>query len=419
MSVLVMNQQVRALTALEVPTLYPRAWLLTLLPVSVLVLADLSAGTARPLVWAARYLPALLALAPVAWAHSVTTPRSLRLRKELRLLAPTLLILLPASSLQLLADAPLPSLGLQVLLAVGLVLSAIITVLVPLAGWSGEQQLGTLAESMASPRAASITFEKVALAAYFIAVSALSLVSSSGDGAEAVLGVSAVAVAVGPTWFFLLRAQAPAVAASFFVPALVLAVPSALFPFQSSREAMALMAAYALVMLALLPRSIRAGPARPARSVMVEPVRFGHWRMRWPKWVGIEHQSLHIGWATVVAMPLGYGLMYAISNQVMREGLFSLPLLLGVFVCVIGPSIALVENQQLVLQALVAHPRVSVFRAKLVSTLLLTCVGGLALPLALGALSTVPSAGMTVFFVVLGLPALGRSGWRQRVVGIT
>ena len=50
------------------PKLYPAVWLLSVLPVAVLVALDAAAGVMRPSTWLVRFTPALLTLGLVAWA---------------------------------------------------------------------------------------------------------------------------------------------------------------------------------------------------------------------------------------------------------------------------------------------------------------------------------------------------------------
>lgn len=383
MSSLVVTDQLNVATPVRTPKLYPAMWLITLLPVNILVLLDLRGEVIRPHIWAARLIPSLLALAPVAWATYSKTPRVLRIRKELRLLAPTVLLLLGASGLHLVGDAPMP-LWLRAAIRLCAVLLTVSTVgAVAVVGWSEEARLGTLNAWVMSPRTAPMGLEKLALAAYFVVVSYLNV----AGGAHSAFGeeypeliAHLLAVTVGPAWFFLFRSTAYA-ALMAMVPFVLMGVSSVLHLDWAVQAAEWLMGAYALTMLATTVTRFKNVTAPPPEwTTRTLHARHTLWRL--PPPLRVEQHLLYV--ATILPMMMPVVTCLLILTQGHADGLFVGLALAGGGFAFLAPPLTLTEAKQQLDQELVLHPRWVLFRRKLLSSLTVTAVGGIAVPLVLG-----------------------------------
>ncbi len=383
--------------------LYPGLWLLTLLPVSALVLLDLHAGIFRPSIWAIRFVPALLALLPGAWANLSGSVRATRLRKELRLIAPITLTLLVSTSLAFVCDAPMP-LALRFVLLTGPAMGVlVITAAVAIAPWGEEHRLGTLAAQLLSPHSGQLMLEKSALAAYFLVISSLCSVATPFFSPElAALSILShvLAILTGPAWFFALRSSTAALGMFVMAPVSALLIaPWLLYVDLPPALSVGLALGYGVVMLALTPQLLRAGISRPPPRAVTDGVRL--WA---PSSVAgpmqVERKLLGSAMAIGVLASVLSVPGYLLANDETREGLFVINALMGLLVCALTPALTLAEPRQLVMQELAAHPRTRVFWRKLSSSLGVAVIAGLVLPSAVMlTLSRLTATGLAVFIV--------------------
>ena len=102
-------------------------------------------------------------------------------------------------------------------------MATLCVIVLTLAPWAEEERFGTLSLLATSPLAPQIALEKGALAAYFVTLSYLMQQGRWAANTETFATISAaahlLAVAVGPTWFFFLRAPAVSIGATTIVPA--------------------------------------------------------------------------------------------------------------------------------------------------------------------------------------------------------
>ncbi len=373
MTSLVLNAQARAGLALAPVKLYPAAWALTLLPVSELVLIDASHGMYRPTVWAARTVPTLLVLGLTLWAHLQRTPRAIRIRTELRLIAPVAAPMFIASSFAMLSDVIRTNelVKFQVLFCTMMQVNFI--GMLPLAGWATERRWSAEASSQLSSRAREIIVERQAVAAFFIVVSWLNVTCAQmPDPGFQSLGVVTylLPLAVGPAWYLLGRPLL--MIASAFVPGMVFLV---MLIWPESRVAiLAVSAIYGLTMLALQPHLTRRRAARAPQALRLtlsNPV----WPLRPPSWLSVETRLAATSW---LALPLSMVVALVVHTLVVEpESLQVMATLFGafaIFASVFAPLTALSEPRQLVMQQLVSATRSQVFRQKLVSTLRVVAV---------------------------------------------
>jgi hypothetical protein len=384
---------------LPAPRLYPALWLAAFAPVSALVVSDLAHDVVRPVVWAARFLPTVLALAPVGWATFSSAPGALHLRKELRLLAPWAIWLLMTTSAALTADAqaPLWARGTTLLSAVLSVpvLAAVLVVL----PWASEQRLGTLQATLqatlTSPRLARTALEKSALPAWFVTLAWLQLCGlepllKPEQPRWMLLSVFLLIIAVGPTWFFALRHLGLALIAAIFVPALLAVLPELPslwdrpWAWADPTERLTL-AAYGLTMLALTPRVLRGGLARPPPIADQALHGRSHPLLnRLPPTLRVEAHLMLAALAVSMTTPVSALVFRVLSitspendpvTQVSGVGL-------GLFCAALAPALSIAEAEHLGLlaQSLALHRRRDVFRTKALASLTVSLVGGLVIP---------------------------------------
>lgn len=358
-------------------------WLLVLLPGNGVVLFDLAHHVVRPGVWLARFVPAFLVLAVVAWAQLGKSPFALRLRKELRLAQLAGLLLLLSSGLGLWSDVLQGSAAWRGLVHtlpwVLLFVLPAATVMIPM---TVEQERGTLAGLLSSPLGARAFAEKFAVAAGLVVISWSQLIAADAPSREAwwfaFLG-HVVALATVPTWFFFMRKEGTTLGAATIVPMLV-AAPAGFF--EQAGPLAASVAVYAVLMLALLPRAVRRGVMAPtlddqlgvgARTLTPRLV---------PPLIAAELNAQREAVVLALVGVLGFFGVLALNGTTEASMTLFMPCAIG---AALSPGLAFAESQRTgTLEALlVMRTRRSVFLLKALASLAVTMVACGVLPVAL------------------------------------
>ncbi|PZR10519.1 MAG: hypothetical protein DI536_19960 [Archangium gephyra] len=233
-------------------------WLLILLPVNVLMLAELRSGTHDTRRWLGALAPVLPLLLLVVWAEIANSPRAVRLRTELRLMLPVGVVLLLATGFGMVLPSVFPAASALVMV-VSQVLSLVLpsaVILVPLT-WEAER--GTLPALMTSPRAGQVIGEKFALSALVIVTSFTQVALSPGNERSYALAGHVIALATALPWFFFAKKDVSSLGLTVVVP-ILLVLPFALF---ESMLGVVVLGFYGVTMLALVPRAVRRGVFAP------------------------------------------------------------------------------------------------------------------------------------------------------------
>lgn len=356
-------------------------WLLALIPANTVMLLDLQRGVVRPSVWLARFLPALVLLAVVAWAHLSTSNTAVRLRRELRLaLGPGILLLLgsgAAMTLDVLVD------GAQTLArAVSFMTALILPAAVVLLPMSVERERGTLLPLLASPLGARAFAEKFTLAAFVVVLSWLQLTAAGDQGSDLwwfALAGHALALLTVPTWFFLL--QNDDVTLGYVVVTPLLAVPVALF---GPSVAIGCVAVFGAAMLAGLPAAHRRGAAVGPPLWFQGDVPGVAWLERLAP--PLVRTALHGQRPAVMITAAGVASFVAIAVWGSDAAVAPLPLFIFCgCAAMLSPCLAFAEARRVgTLEAeLVAQPRRQVFARRALLSGITTAVLCVALPGAL------------------------------------
>lgn len=239
-------------------------WLLTLIPGNVVVLLDLQHGVVRPAVWLARFVPALVVLAVVLWAHVRTTRAALRARTELRhLLAPGLLLSVSSGAALCVDVVPAGGPVHALVRLMPWVLAVVLPAAAVLMPMSLEHERGTLSSLLLTPLGARAFAEKFALAAGLVVLSWLVLSVGEQRGTELwwfALAGHALALATVPTWFFLTQDDETSLGFIVLVPFFIVMPAGVFWP----AAVLPMAALYGVVTLALLPAALRRGVAAGA-----------------------------------------------------------------------------------------------------------------------------------------------------------
>ena len=358
-------------------------WLLALVPGNALIAIDLARDVVRPATWAVRFVPALLVLAFVAWVHAAKRPLAVRLRKELRLVMLPALMLLVCSGEGLLVDAVPMTSPLTGLLRDGAWLTLLIlpaaTLTLPL---STEWERGTLGALVMSPGGARALGEKYAVGAALVVLSYFQFTLHHVDDRESwwfVTGAHVLALATVPTWFFLARKEATTLGLVSLVPFFVV-MPVAFF-LERFEVTVAVVSVYAVVTLAALPWAVRRGAlALPLDEALARggaSKRFAFFPQPLAAELGAQRETMilaAVGWAGFV----GTWLLGGHDEAPMVLGLLS------ALAAVLSPALAFAEADRLgtLEPLLVSRTRAEVFRLKAVTSLGVTMLFSIVVPLA-------------------------------------
>jgi hypothetical protein len=354
-------------------------WLLTLLPGDVVVVMDLVHGAFRPGVWLARFSPALLVLALVAWSSLTNSPLAVRLRTELRLaLFPALLLLVSSGSGLVLDVVPFDGLlaGLMhAVWALALVLPAAM-LLTPMVR---EYERETLAALLVTPRGARAFGEKFALGAGLVVLSWLQLSPSQPRFSELwyfELAGHVLALATVPTWFLFGKKEGATLGLVVLVPFFAV-MPVAWFE-RPTLVTIALVV-YGLGMLALFPRALRRGLLAPGIDERLAVA--GVWAPRTLS--PLLAAELSAQREALILASVGVFGFFGVLLCDGREGAPMVLFMLSVLTAALSPSLAFAEAQRLgtLEPLLVLRPRREVFRLKVLTSLGLTLVASVVLPL--------------------------------------
>lgn len=383
-------------------------WLLTLIPGNVVVLLDLQRGVVRPAVWLARFVPALLVLAVVLWAHARTTRAALRVRTELRHLLASGLLLSVSSGAALCVDVvpaggPVHALVRLMPWVLAVVLPAA-AVLMPM---SLERERGTLTSLLLTPLGARTFAEKFGLAAGLVVLSWLVLSVGEQRGTELwwfALAGHVLALATVPTWFFLTQDDETSLGFIVLVPFFIVMPAGVFWP----AAVLPVAALYAVVMLALLPAALRRGVAAGAPAWLRKDTPGFGWLERLAR--PVLRAELHgqrdciiLGGVAVLSFVV-LGLMAHHDPEAAEVATLALFVLCGV-AAVLSPALAFTEARRLgTLDAqLAVQPRRRVFiHRALVSAATTVVVSGL-----------VPAAGLAA---TSGMSINAVLGWSLAMV---
>lgn len=408
-----LTQPTTASTRSRPPSTWPRfaatwLWLFSLVPADAALLLDLFHGVRQPMVWVARFLPALTVLGVVAFAQLRDSALALRLRKELYLAWPAGLGLLLVSGAPMLGSTLEPGLLRSQLAVTPWLISGVLVPVVLLRPLASEVEQGTLGALVVSPRGARALAEKYALGALLVVLSRVQLSAAEGLGAASPwpspwlvgLATHVVPLATVPTWFFLMKRAPSALALTLMAP---LAVAAGTWRLDLGPRGLfwALGALCALV-LAALPQVLRRGALAPAPSEgrdALAPLRLG-WRAPPVLHALISEQREAVAFVVlIVAGAMAQWGMGAVTQSA------PLAFVLSACLAALSPGLALAEPRRLgVLEhQLTVRPRAEVLVQRAGASLGFTLVGAVVVPLVVLSILGAPEVSAGPWLVVIGV----------------
>lgn len=354
-------------------------WMLVLLPGNAVVVLDLLHGDVRFDVWVARFVPAMLVLAFVAWAELSRSAAATRMRVQLRLAMPGGVALMLLSGVALCHDEYanagfLPDL-VRAVASFSTLIVAPAAVVLP---WVVELRTRTWGQLLAQPGGRRALLEKFALGAGLVVISWLSAIAGTPrDFAEGVLLGHVLAIAAALPLFLLVENGFLAVVLTLLLATLgfLAADFSTDWPVVSL-AVRAVLAVSSLALLAVLPRRLRRLPLVEA-ELGSAPGAQRWWKPSLLWRAELEPQLM------LLALP-ALGALATIAFTLDGRDGAALPL----FVCcataaLMSPGIVFSEARRLgTLEPLLAVlPRAVVFRRKLAAAGLFTFITCGVLPL--------------------------------------